>query len=89
MAKRYRRYLPEQDLLLPPSLREWLPENHLVYFVSDVIDHLARIKFFLPNYCNILPLQRAVPNFTILTGCSSLRGKRYECNCQNQPRTNI
>ena len=39
MAKRYRAYLPEQGLLLPPSLREWLPENHLVYFVSDVIDN--------------------------------------------------
>ena len=40
MAKRYRAYLPEQGLLLPPSLREWLPENHLVYFVSDVVDSL-------------------------------------------------
>jgi len=40
MAKGYRTYLPEQDLLLPPSLREWLPENHLVYFVSDVVDQL-------------------------------------------------
>jgi transposase len=40
MAKSYRRYLPEQDLLLPPSLREWLPENHLAYFVSDVVDSL-------------------------------------------------
>ncbi len=25
---------------MPPSLREWLPENHLVYFVSDVVDQL-------------------------------------------------
>ncbi len=40
MAKGYRDYLPEQDLLLPPSLRDWLPENHLVYFVSDVVDQL-------------------------------------------------
>ncbi len=40
MAKTYRSYLPEQDLLLPPSLRDWLPENHLAYFVSDVIDQL-------------------------------------------------
>jgi len=39
-AKGYRPYLPEQELLLPPSLREWLPENHLVYFVSDVVDQL-------------------------------------------------
>src|SRR5664279_2083741 len=38
MAKTYRCYLPEQDLLLPPSLRDWLPENHLAYFVSDLID---------------------------------------------------
>src|ERR1700720_1958487 len=40
MAKPYRSYLPEQDLLLPPSLREWLPDDHLVYFVSDVVDQL-------------------------------------------------
>jgi transposase len=40
MAKAYRAYLPEQDLLLPPSLRDWLPENHLAYFVSDVVDQL-------------------------------------------------
>ena len=40
MPKGYRSYLPEQELLLPPSLREWLPENHLVYFVSDVVDQL-------------------------------------------------
>jgi transposase len=40
MAKAYRAYLPEQDLLLPPSLRDWLPENHLAHFVSDVVDQL-------------------------------------------------
>ncbi len=40
MAKTYRPYLPEQDLLLPPSLRDWLPEEHLTYFVSDLIDAL-------------------------------------------------
>src|SRR3970040_505970 len=40
MAKTYRPYVPEQDLLLPPSLREWLPEDHLAFFVADLIDHL-------------------------------------------------
>jgi transposase len=40
MAKTYRPYVPEQDLLLPPSLRDWLPEQHLAYFVSDLIDQL-------------------------------------------------
>jgi transposase len=40
MAKTYRPYVPEQELLLPPSLRDWLPEGHLAYFVSDLIDQL-------------------------------------------------
>src|SRR5208282_2114420 len=40
MSKSYRPYHPDQEFLLPPSLREWLPENHLVYFVSDVVDNL-------------------------------------------------
>jgi len=40
MAKGYRSYVPEQDLLLPPSLRDWLPDGHLAYFVSDVVEQL-------------------------------------------------
>jgi transposase len=40
MAKSYRPYYPDEELLLPPSLRDWLPEKHLAYFVSDVVDHL-------------------------------------------------
>src|SRR5215469_2917175 len=40
MGKSYRPYYPDQELLLPPSLRDWLPENHLAYFVSDVADNL-------------------------------------------------
>jgi transposase len=30
----------EQELLLPPSLREWLPEDHLAWFVLDVVEEL-------------------------------------------------
>src|SRR5258708_8986800 len=40
MGKSYRPYYPDEDLLLPPRLREWLPENHLAYLVSDVVDNL-------------------------------------------------
>jgi transposase len=40
MGKGYRSYEPDQDYLLPPSLRDWLPEHHLAYFVSDVIDNV-------------------------------------------------
>jgi transposase len=40
MAKRYRVYEPDQLFLMPASLREWLGEDHLAYFVSDLVDDL-------------------------------------------------
>jgi transposase len=40
MGKSYRPYYPDEELLLPPSLRDWLPERHLAYFVSDVVDNV-------------------------------------------------
>jgi len=39
-------YEPNQDFLLPPSPSEWLPEDHLVYFVSEIIDRLDLQKFY-------------------------------------------
>lgn len=40
MGKTYRPYRPDEEFLLPPSPRDWLPEGHLAYFVSDVVDSL-------------------------------------------------
>jgi transposase len=39
-VKTYRPYSPEQSFLLPPSPREWLPEDHLAYFVLDLLEDL-------------------------------------------------
>lgn len=40
MAGLFQSYDPHQQLLLPPSLQDWLPEDHLAYFISDTIDEL-------------------------------------------------
>lgn len=40
MKKRYRTWAPGQQYLLPPSPHEWLPEDHLVYFLLDVVEEL-------------------------------------------------
>src|SRR5437867_5894211 len=40
MVKPFRPYDLDQRLLLPPDLREWLPDDHLALFVSDVVDGL-------------------------------------------------
>src|SRR3954465_15015887 len=36
----------EQELLLPPSLREWLPEDHLAWFVLDAVEAMDRGAFY-------------------------------------------
>ena len=45
MSKTYLPYDPDQQLLLPAALQEWLPDDHLAYFISDVVDqlHLSEI----------------------------------------------
>lgn len=40
MDKTFRPYDPDQLLLLPPNLREWLPPGHLAYFIADVVKDL-------------------------------------------------
>jgi len=36
----FRRYEPNQLLLLPPDMTDWLPADHLVYFVRDVVKQM-------------------------------------------------
>jgi transposase len=36
----------EQELLLPPSLREWLPGDHLAWFVIDAVAQVDRAAFY-------------------------------------------
>ena len=38
--KRFQPYEPDQSLLLPPNLSDWLPEDHLAFFIRDVVAEL-------------------------------------------------
>src|SRR5262245_53052579 len=49
MATSFLPYEPMQDFLLPPSPSEWLPEDHLAYFVIEVIDRLD-LQIFYARY---------------------------------------
>ena len=44
MIKIYLPYEPDQQLLLPAALQEWLPDDHLAYFIADVVDQLDMSK---------------------------------------------
>jgi transposase len=40
MGKTFRAYNLDQRLLLPPDMRQWLPEGHLALFLVDVVSEL-------------------------------------------------
>ena len=39
----------EQEFLLPPSLREWLPDDHLAWFLIDAVEEMD-LSAFLAGY---------------------------------------
>lgn len=45
MAKRYRPVLRDQQFLLPPDMADWLPRDHVAWFVVDVVASLDTAKF--------------------------------------------
>ena len=40
MARHFLPYSLDQQLLLPPNIRDWLPGNHVALFILDVVDAL-------------------------------------------------
>jgi transposase len=46
MAYNFLRAERDQPFLLPPDLRDWLPEGHLAWFVGDVVDQLDLAPFY-------------------------------------------
>ena len=48
--KRFRHYDQSQSFLLPPSLDDWLPENHEARFISDVVDTMLDLDCIYDSY---------------------------------------
>jgi len=46
IEKQFIPYNPEQILLLPPDLHDWLPDDHLVYFILDVLQEIDLSSFY-------------------------------------------
>ena len=49
MGQTFEPYDPKQRLLLPPSVRDWVEDNHLSQFISDTVDELD-LKVFFEKY---------------------------------------
>ena len=48
--KTFKPYNPDQLFLLPPALRDWLPEGHLALFLSDVVETALDLTPILATY---------------------------------------
>ena len=84
--KTFRMFAPDQGLLLPPSLDDWLPDDHLARFVADLVDEhldLSRIHAAYtegrggPPYDPRLMVRILLYGYT--TGVRSSRA--IECKC--------
>ena len=40
MTRKFREWTPDQHYLFPPSPHDWLPQNHLVYFLLEVSEQI-------------------------------------------------
>lgn len=49
-AKRFRDYDQSQSFLLPPSLDDWLPQDHEARFISEVVDDLLDLSAIYDSY---------------------------------------
>jgi transposase len=49
MACNFLRAERDQPFLLPPDLRDWLPQDHLAWFILDVVDQLDLAPFYLAH----------------------------------------
>ena len=50
VGKTFRAFDPDQTLLLPPSLNDWLPEDHLARFVAELVDQVLDLAPIYDDY---------------------------------------
>ncbi|MFV1971620.1 MAG: IS1182 family transposase [Acidimicrobiia bacterium] len=49
-SKVFRRYDRDQSFLMPPSIDDWLPENHTARFVAEVVDEMLDLSVVYDSY---------------------------------------
>jgi transposase len=50
MPKTFREWTPEQNMMLPPSVMDWVPAGHLVHFVLNLIREDLDLREILSRY---------------------------------------
>ena len=85
--KRFRHYDQSQTFLLPPSLDDWLPENHEARFISDVVENMLDLDCIYDSYSEASGAPPYDPKmmcklllFAYSTGVTSSREMERRCH---------
>jgi transposase len=85
-AKTFRRFDPDQVLLLPPSLDEWLPEGHLARFVAELVGEALDLSAVYAGYTEVRGYPPYDPRLMLrllvygyMTGVRSSRAIERKC----------
>ena len=85
-AKTFRRFDPDQILLLPPSLDEWLPEGHLARFVAELVGEALDLSAVYADYAEVRGYPPYDPRLMLrlliygyMTGVRSSRAIERKC----------
>jgi len=86
-SKVFRHYDPTQSFLLPPSLDDWLPEDHTARFVAEVVDNQLDLSSIYDSYVNATGAPPYDPAmmlklllFAYSTGVTSSREMERRCH---------
>ena len=85
--KRFRHYDQSQSFLLPPSLEDWLPENHEARFISDVVENMLDLSVIYDSYTEAVGAPPYDPKmmcklllYAYSTGVTSSREMERRCH---------
>ena len=85
-AKTFRRFDPDQILLLPPSLDDWLPEGHLARFVAELVGEALDLSAVYDDYSQVRGFPPYDPRLMLrlliygyMTGVRSSRAIERKC----------
>jgi transposase len=84
--KTFRRFDPDQILLLPPSLDEWLPDGHLARFVAELVGEALDLSAVYAGYTQVRGYPPYDPRLMLrlliygyMTGVRSSRAIERKC----------
>ena len=87
-SKVFRRYDPDQSFLLPPSLDDWLAEDHTARFIAEAVDEMLDLSSIYDSYVEAVGAPPYDPKmmlklllYAYSTGVTSSREMERRCQC--------